>query len=558
MKCGLIGLLLITSVVLMVAGPVEAGTRRGSAANAAVGMSRTPSSAPVFLMLRLQLPGAAALHEYVVAQRAASSPTWLTPPEIGQRYGVSDDDLDAVVRSLTANQVHVTHIFSQRTALLAEGDARDVEHLFGVRLHQYRDSHGALIRVPSAPPTIPAALRPAVTSVSGLDTTPAYRPASRQPRTASANRPWWTPTELRGAFGANALVSQGATGQGEVVAVASLATMHGAETKTWAKSLETSRTPDATITVAPAPPGAKSSKWVADSASEVALDLEMVRAVAPDATILNYQTQNMGDSLERIVDQVVDDHRASIVTISWGSCEAESDLQRGEAAYESAEAAGVTVLAASGDHGPYGCFSADDSTPDMRISVDYPAASAHVLAVGGVTLSYEGEQVSEQAWQDPQSTWGSGGGASTSISRPPWQSPAVVHQRGSTRIVPDIAGPADESLNLITTAWDEKKSQVSYYVASGTSAAAPFWAGVLAITKQYVRAHGANADVSVAPLLYSIAADPSAYKAAFFDDTTGGSSLYPAGKGWDFVTGLGTPHASGLAQQWVARASGGG
>jgi kumamolisin len=96
-----------------------------------------------------------------------------------------------------------------------------------------------------------------------------------------------------------------------------------------------------------------------------------------------------------------------------------------------------------------------------------------------------------------------------------------------------------------------------YYVAGGTSAAAPFWAGVLAITKQYVRANGANADVSVAPLLYSIGADPTAYKAAFFDDTTGGSSLYPAGTGWDFVTGLGTPHVSGLAQQWVARASGG-
>ncbi len=518
---------------------------------------RTDPATTIPLTLTLRLPGAAALREYVATQRVASAPTWLTPREIGRRYGLADARLRELVRSLAAAGVHVTQVFPQRTALLAEGAARDVEHLFHVRLDEYRGHGRVLVRKPSRSPTIPSALRSGVTSVRGLDTTPTFRPASSVPRSSARTGGYLTPSDLRQVYEAKDLVDGGSTGRNEVVAVASLATMHGDEATTWAKTYTTSRTPDKTVTVKPAPPGTKSPDWDANGSGEVALDLEMVRAMAPDATILNYQTANDGAGLTRIVDQVVADHRASILTVSWGSCEPQSAIATDEPSYASAEAAGITVLVASGDQGPYGCLRPDSSQADMRIAVDYPASSAHVLAVGGATLYVQDQQLYEEAWQDPLSTWGSGGGTSQAIDRPPWQSSAVAHESGTRRLVPDVAGPADNFLNLSIEVWNPTTGKAFASIAGGTSAAAPFWAGALAIAKQYVRVHsGANADRDVATLVYSIAADPTAYRAAFLDVTQGGNTLYPAGTGWDFVTGLGTPRVTALANQWVARANG--
>jgi subtilase family serine protease len=557
-KLSIVALALGSVIVLAHPGVSAASSPRRRELHAAgPGASRTSPTTRISLTLTLRLPGSVPLKEYVAAQRVASSPIWLTASEIGRRYGIGDADLRALVSSLAAAHVHVTRIFPQRTALLAEGTARDVERLFHVRLHEFRRPDGVLVRTPSRSPTIPRALVGAVTSVRGLDTTPIYRPASPRPETSARSGGYLKPAQLRQVYEATDLVDGGSTGKGEVVAVASLATLHGDETKKWAKMFTTGPTPDKTVTVAPAPPGVHASDWDADGAGEVALDLEMVRAVAPDATIMNYQTRNDGAGLVRIVDQVVADHRASILSISWGSCEADSSVATDESAYESAEAAGVTVLVASGDQGPYDCLRPDSSNPDMRIAVDYPASSAHVIAVGGATLYLQDQKLFEEAWQDPQSTWGSGGGTSELVDRPSWQSSAVVHDTGAKRLVPDVAGPADNFLNLGVELWNSKTNKVFSGTAGGTSAAAPFWAGAIAITKQYVRARsGADADRNVAQLLYSIADDPTAYRAAFLDVTNGGSTLYPAGTGWDFVTGLGTPRITALATQWVARASG--
>jgi subtilase family serine protease len=550
-RCATVVLALVVAIGL--AAPAAAATARAPDA-AGVGPIRTDPATTIPLTLTLRLPGEAALQDYVATQRAAPAPTWLTPREIGRRYGLGDARLHALVRSLAGAGVHVTRVFPQRTSLLAEGAARDVERLFRVRLEEFRGHDGKLVRKPSAPPTIPPALRSAVTRVRGLDTTPAFRPASPVPRASARSGGYLTPSDLRQVYEAKDLVDGGSTGKNEVVAVASLATMHGDEATTWAKTYKTTHTPDKTVTVKPAPPGTKSPDWDANGSGEVALDLEMVRAMAPDATILNYQTANDGGGLGRIVDRVVADHRAKILTISWGSCEPQPSVGTDEPTYESAEAAGITVLVASGDQGPYDCLRPDSTQPDMRISVDYPASSAHVLAVGGATLYVQDQKLYEEAWQDPLSTWGSGGGTSQVIDRPPWQSAVVVHDTGNHRLVPDLAGPADNFLNLSIEVWNPSTGQAFASIAGGTSAAAPFWAGALALAKQYVRARsGANADRDVAELVYSIAADPSAYSAAFLDITQGGNTLYPAGTGWDFVTGLGTPRVTALANQWVAR-----
>jgi subtilase family serine protease len=88
------------------------------------------------------------------------------------------------------------------------------------------------------------------------------------------------------------------------------------------------------------------------------------------------------------------------------------------------------------------------------------------------------------------------------------------------------------------------------YPAQGTSAAAPLWAGVIALADQ----QASNPLGFINPALYAIARGP-AYHRAFHDVVTGDNSViwptgvytgYTAGPGWDPVTGWGSPDAQYL------------
>ncbi|HEX3926211.1 MAG TPA: hypothetical protein VHY31_28320 [Streptosporangiaceae bacterium] len=86
--------------------------------------------------------------------------------------------------------------------------------------------------------------------------------------------------------------------------------------------------------------------------------------------------------------------------------------------------------------------------------------------------------------------------------------------------------------------------------ASGTSAAAPLWAAVIALADQYADRHLGF----VSPALYRIGHSVR-YHQAFHDVTTGTKTVkypaqtitgYQAAPGWDPVTGWGSPNAQAL------------
>jgi subtilase family serine protease len=88
----------------------------------------------------------------------------------------------------------------------------------------------------------------------------------------------------------------------------------------------------------------------------------------------------------------------------------------------------------------------------------------------------------------------------------------------------------------------------------GTSAAAPLWAGIVALANQ-MAGHPLG---FINPALYKLAAS-STYARDFRDITVGDNTNtqtnvqgYPAVKGWDPVTGLGTPLANNLVPDLVA------
>jgi subtilase family serine protease len=310
------------------------------------------------------------------------------------------------------------------------------------------------------------------------------------------------------------------------------------------------------------------SPWLANG--EEVLDAEMVHAVAPGATI----------SLVMVGASSLDDPasgvRAAVAAIGLGSsvgdvisisaagqtggehCDTPGEVTALHAALQAAAQHHVTVVGASGDVGAVGepCHVVSGLTggpfPPVQ-EVNLPAADPLVLGAGGTTLTAShktGAYVSESAWDlpygDPGSQFqGSGGGFSRQLSRPAYQD--SVPGIGSHRGVPDVAADAAPHIAVVTA------TGAGIYTISGhggTSASAPLWAGLVALADQYAgRPLGfVNAGI------YRVA-ESSKYHAAFHDVTTGHNTVafppttingYATSRGWDAVTGWGSPDASVL------------
>jgi kumamolisin len=283
---------------------------------------------------------------------------------------------------------------------------------------------------------------------------------------------------------------------------------------------------------------------------EVDLDLEIAHSVAPQAQLLNYEAPLAGNVLiGPALDTIVAQHRADIVSISWGQCERSyrsGEIQRDNQSILAADAAGISIFVASGDQGAYDCQALNPS--DQHLSVDWPGGSPGVIDVGGTSLSVAqgGGYAGEDAWEGVLSQRGSGGGLDASFARPSWQTgPGVQNQFSSgKRQVPDVSADAD-----VATGWAVEHSG-QLLELGGTSAAAPFWAASMLLIRQYAQRQGTGPLGFVNPMLYQIASTPQSFP-AFHDVTVGGNRFYQASPGWDFATGLGSPDVYNLGRDVV-------
>jgi hypothetical protein len=284
-------------------------------------------------------------------------------------------------------------------------------------------------------------------------------------------------------------------------------------------------------------------------------DVEMAHAVAPGAAIrvvlTGAGTYSASATVSDLSDVVPASRGADVVSMSGGAFEDRfTPAQLGEAHSLISQLVGrhITVTASSGDTGvaDQQC-GAPLSEQIAKKGVQYPASDPLVLGVGGTTLVANpttGSYITETAWDGPN--YGSSGGFSSVFACPSYQE--GVASIGAHRGVPDVAGDASASsgLGLIF----ELPSGPLMAPSGGTSAGAPFWAGLVALADQY-----AGRDLgSVNPAIYDIAQSAS-YHAAFHDVVKGDNTVvvdgktlegYQAGPGWSPVTGWGTPVASVL------------
>ena len=265
-----------------------------------------------------------------------------------------------------------------------------------------------------------------------------------------------------------------------------------------------------------------------DADVEVALDIEVVGAVAPGARMAVYFAPNTDQGFLDAVTTAVHDttNQPSIISISWGGPESSwsgQSLTSYDEAFQAAAAMGVTVCVAAGDNG-----SGDGVTTDKLAHVDFPASSPNVLACGGTALKGAGGTISsEVVWN--AGTGATGGGISDTFAVPDYQQGAGVPVSANPggrvgRGVPDVAGDADPNTGYQIVVNGQGQT------VGGTSAVAPLWAGLLARINGQLKTPAGLVNTR----LYR---NPGAMR----DITTGNNGAYKARPGWDACTGLGSP-----------------
>jgi kumamolisin len=263
---------------------------------------------------------------------------------------------------------------------------------------------------------------------------------------------------------------------------------------------------------------------------------------------------------------------------SWGLCEKftqESEptaMATMHTLLQEAALQGQSFFAAAGDFGSTDCYEEESKSPDKSLAVDYPPSDPFATAVGGTRMEEPTGAAVDYLW-DEAPKWGAGGGGlSEYFAMPTYQegaapglgvidalsSGAPCHVAGHCRQVPDVSADA-----AVESGW-VIHAEGHWEVNGGTSAAAPFWAALTALTNASP-ACGGHTIGFANPALYAVGG--TSYATAFRDVTgplAGGrpttnrfdeSQPYPAKAGYDMASGLGTPIGTALGASLCALAS---
>ena len=276
---------------------------------------------------------------------------------------------------------------------------------------------------------------------------------------------------------------------------------------------------------------------------ENTLDLYCIAGMVPGANIVIYTgnvgtTQNWANVFQRAIDEGCD-----VITHSWGTDESNGYGAFLESVFANAASQGITIVCSSGDNGSEG------ASANGNITVDYPASSPNVVAVGGTILNYNAGTYARIA-ETPSGS--SGGGVSTLFSVPSWQtglqanlffsSNSYSHVTTLTnRGVPDISAP----YQTYPLWYNGNIAQVV-----GTSAAAPIVAGTIA---RYISLNGRRPiPGAIHKIMYANSSAYYDFGVGYNNDEAlngGATGGYATASGWDPVTGLGAPNGTALYQE---------
>ncbi|WP_263365220.1 S53 family peptidase [Edaphobacter bradus] len=461
-------------------------------------------------------------------RNSSSYHQFLSVEQFTERFAPSKQDYDAVIHFAQANGLTVTGTTPNRMLVNVVGPVANIERAFHVALNVYQ--HPTEARTFYAPDREPTAdLSTPLWHVSGLDNFSIPHPASlrHEPEvksgpaaTGSGPNGYFLGSDMRVAYyGGSAL-----TGSGQSVGLLEFAGYNINDVNNYFSRVGQ---PLTVPVVGVSTDGSSLSCTGSCDDTEQVLDIEVAISMAPALSSVRVYVSDTSDV--SMFNRMATDNISKSLSCSWGWSPA--DPTSDDPIFKEFAAQGQNLFVASGDSGAY----------SKRSRFVYPADDPYVTSVGGTDLTTSGgggPWKSETAWSS------SGGGVSPNkIAIPSYQKTSGVittANRGSTiyRNSPDVAaeGNTDNFICYNGTCaggW------------GGTSFAAPRWAGYLALANQQSVAHGLGTLGFINPTLYQIGLG-SSYGTNFHDITSGSNGSYSSQKGYDLVTGWGSPNGSGL------------
>eukprot|EP00475_Leptophrys_vorax_P004048 TRINITY_DN1239_c0_g1_i1.p1 TRINITY_DN1239_c0_g1~~TRINITY_DN1239_c0_g1_i1.p1 ORF type:complete len:640 (-),score=176.55 TRINITY_DN1239_c0_g1_i1:85-2004(-) len=328
------------------------------------------------------------------------------------------------------------------------------------------------------------------------------------------------------------------------------------------------------------------------SDGEATLDIQYVTAVGVGA--VNWYWTETNWMYDFAVKFFNSKHVPDVISMSWSTnedsqCGIEQNcttlgvdsreyVRRVNVEFQKIGLRGVTLIGASGDSGAHG--REDDDCTSKTLSPEFPASSPYITTVGATQL-HKPKRLSnpppichnfecasggiEVAVSVNVSMFSSGGGFSNYSVRPSYQTKAVAaylktahlppasYFNRTGRGFPDVAAIGNNYL-----VYQDGSASTN----GGTSASAPVLAGIVSLINTARIQHGQKKLGFANPFLYQMWEE---HPAAFNDIVVGENRCidvecsqcegYDAIKGWDPVTGLGTPNVGEIIKYVKSKAT---
>ena len=518
---------------------------------------------------QIYTPGSSTFHQY------------LTANQIVQRYALTDAQQQQVEDWLTQHGYTIDATDALHSGIKVHGTVATIERTLNIKLQSFTIA-GHEFFMQQGVPTLPAPVNSLVSSVAGLDNfaVPQFQPPfgllAHGGATLAGNcanygaKQNLTRNKLAAAYQVNQLYQQGYQGQGMTIGVAEFGDTYNPQDLANYAACVGIATPNVqNINV-------DGNLASGDGQGEAIMDLELIAGLAPQAQILDYQTDGSSTSFEQamvdVFNRVASDHKVQVLSVSYGTYENALSISEQASVNRSLRtlaAEGISVFISSGDCGAY------SERLQHVAQVSFPASAIYSIAVGGTYLQVNDSNVrtSETVWGAGDNLpfcmndWGSGGGVSqdSAFKRPSWQvgTGTTTHYDGSAdhvfieqfnfsqtvvapnglRQVPDVAAAAYPNISVYYKgAWTS---------SGGTSAAAPIWAAGALLVDQALQQKSKTALGGV-PEFYTIANNPGSFH-PYTDITSGDNLFYHATPGWDYTTGWGTPNFNDILRIELSR-----
>lgn len=448
---------------------------------------------------------------------------YLSVEQFTERFGPTEADYAAAVRFFKDQGLTITHTAANRYLIDAKGSVATLERALHVQFGLYQ--HPTEARTFIAPDREPTPdLSVPLLQIIGLDTAELPKSRLRVDPTASAGSGTgsgpggqFLGSDVRAAYYGGTTL----TGAGQSVGLMELGPYNPSNIQNYftkfGPPLTTQVVPISTDGTTPTCSGRCGD-------AEQALDIEYAIAMAPG--LAQVQVYVAG-SAESVLNRMASDNTSAQLSTSWGWNE---NRATDEPIFLQMAAQGQTLLTASGDYS------------SLKASGPWPEESAYITGVGGTDLVTTGPG---GAWAGETGWSGSAGGPSVdpSIKIPSYQKPFINAANGGSttvRNVPDIAGDANTD-NYICAGGTCGGGN------GGTSFASPIWSGYIALANEAAAQRGKPRIGFLNPFIYKLGG-LAKYDTLFHDTVGGTSGKFTAVKGFDLVTGFGSPNGAALIQ----------